>query len=89
MTKGGQFKTVTVAALVVLVWMASEGNAAQCGSTATGFDAWKQQFVNQARGMGVSASTVAALVGRPPIQLQPSRLTVARGASVVPRSVSR
>jgi hypothetical protein len=38
MTKGGQFKTVTVAALAALVWMASKADAAQCGSTAAGRD---------------------------------------------------
>ena len=62
MTTGGQFKTVTVAALVALVWMASEAGAAQCGSTAAGFEAWKKQFADEARGKGVSASTLAALM---------------------------
>src|SRR6266568_4916167 len=62
MTKGGQFKTVTVAALVALVWMASKAGAAQCGSTAAGFEAWKKQFADEARGRGVSASTLAALM---------------------------
>src|SRR6266571_300843 len=62
MTKGGQFKTVTVAALVALVWMASKAGAAPCGSTAAGFDAWKKQFADEARARGVSASTVAALM---------------------------
>ena len=62
MTKGGQFKTVTVAALVALVWMASKAGAAQCGSTAAGFEAWKKQFADEARARGVSASTVAALM---------------------------
>jgi membrane-bound lytic murein transglycosylase B len=62
MTKGGQFKKVTVAALVALVWMAGEAGAAQCGSTAAGFEAWKKQFADEARGRGVSASTVAALM---------------------------
>ncbi|MGH6830843.1 MAG: lytic murein transglycosylase, partial [Methylocella sp.] len=62
MTKGGQFKTVTVAALAALVWMGSKADAAQCGSTAAGFEAWKKQFADEARGRGVSASTVAALM---------------------------
>jgi membrane-bound lytic murein transglycosylase B len=62
MTKGGQFRTVTVAALVALVWMASKAGAAQCGSTAAGFEAWKKQFADEARGRGVSGSTVAALM---------------------------
>ncbi len=62
MTKGGQFKTVTVAALVAFVWMTSKAGAAQCGSTAAGFEAWKKQFADEARGRGVSASAVAALM---------------------------
>jgi membrane-bound lytic murein transglycosylase B len=61
MTKGGQLKTVTVAVLVALVWVTSKAGAAQCGSTAAGFDAWKKQFADEARGKGVSASTLAAL----------------------------
>ena len=61
MTTGGQFTTVTVAALVALVWMASQAGAAQCGNTAAGFEAWKSQFANEARGKGISASALAAL----------------------------
>ena len=38
MTKGRQFKAITVAALVALVLMASKASAAQCGSTAAGFE---------------------------------------------------
>jgi membrane-bound lytic murein transglycosylase B len=61
MTKGGQLKTVAVAVLVALVRMTSEAGAAQCGSTADGFEAWKKHFADEARARGVSASTVAAL----------------------------
>src|SRR5438034_3097976 len=62
MTKGQRFKAVSVAALVALMSMASKASAAQCGSTAAGFEAWKRQFADEARGRGVSASTVAALM---------------------------
>jgi membrane-bound lytic murein transglycosylase B len=62
MTKGGQFKLIAIAALTALLRMASEAGAAQCGSTAVGFEAWKGQFADEARGRGVSASTVAALM---------------------------
>jgi len=41
MTKAGQLKTATVAALVALVCTANIASAAQCGSTAAGFEAWK------------------------------------------------
>jgi membrane-bound lytic murein transglycosylase B len=61
MTMGGQFKTVTVAAVVALLGIANQAGAAQCGSTAAGFEAWKQQFADEARARGVSASAAAAL----------------------------
>ena len=63
MTTGGQFKTVIVAALVALLWMASEARAAQCGNTSAGFEAWKSQFANEARAKGASAASIAALMG--------------------------
>ena len=62
MTKRGQFKTITVAALVALMGMTGKAGAAQCGSTAAGFEGWTKQFADEARGRGVSASTVAALM---------------------------
>jgi membrane-bound lytic murein transglycosylase B len=43
--------------------MVSTATAAQCGSTATGFEAWKQQFADEARGRGVSPAAIAALMG--------------------------
>src|SRR5262245_42788035 len=61
MTKG-QLKTTTVAAFVALVWLAGKAGAAQCGSTAAGFEAWKTQFGDEARGKGISAATVGALM---------------------------
>jgi membrane-bound lytic murein transglycosylase B len=62
MTKGGQFKAIIIAALVALVALPSKAGAAQCGSTAPGFEAWKKQFADEARARGVSASTVGALM---------------------------
>src|SRR5919108_5212862 len=62
MTKRGQFKTVSVAALVALMWMAGKAGAAQCGSTGAGFETWKRQFADEARKRGVRDSTVAALM---------------------------
>ena len=61
MTRGRQFKAVTLAALVALVWMAGKAGAAQCGSTGAGFETWKSQFADEARAKGVSGSSVAAL----------------------------
>ncbi|MFI4996672.1 MAG: lytic transglycosylase domain-containing protein [Hyphomicrobiales bacterium] len=62
MTRGVQFKTVIVAAFAALMWMAGEARAAQCGSTAAGFEAWKQQFADEVRARGVGASAIAALM---------------------------
>jgi membrane-bound lytic murein transglycosylase B len=62
MTMGGQFKTVAGAALVALAALTGKAGAAQCGSTAAGFEAWKRQFADEARGRGVSAAAVAALL---------------------------
>ncbi len=62
MTKGRQFKMVAIAAFAALGCMATTASAAQCGSTAAGFDAWKKQFADEARARGISASTIAALM---------------------------
>jgi len=62
MTKGGQLRTVSVAILMALPLMASKADAAQCGSSAASFEGWKRQFADEARGKGVSASTLAALM---------------------------
>jgi membrane-bound lytic murein transglycosylase B len=61
MTKIGQLKTITAAALAALVWMNGKVDAAQCGSTAAGFEAWKRQFAEEARAR-VSPSAIAALM---------------------------
>src|SRR5262245_42149614 len=53
---------VIVIFLVALMCLASHVSAAQCGSTAAGFEAWKQQFANEARGRGISTSTAAVLM---------------------------
>src|SRR5271155_1441842 len=63
MTKAGQFKTVTFAALAALVAMAGEAGAAQCGSSAAGFETWKREFAEEARAKGVSAAGIEALSG--------------------------
>jgi membrane-bound lytic murein transglycosylase B len=63
MTRGGQFKTIAVAALAALMWTAGEAGAAQCGNSVAGFDGWKQQFAAEARAKGVSGNGIAALMG--------------------------
>lgn len=62
MAKGAQLRTVTVAVLMTLVCMTGKAGAAQCGSTAAGFEAWKRQFADEARARGVRTSTISALM---------------------------
>jgi membrane-bound lytic murein transglycosylase B len=57
------FKTVTFAALLALVWSGGEAGAAQCGNTSAGFDAWKSEFANEARARGITATGINALMG--------------------------
>jgi membrane-bound lytic murein transglycosylase B len=63
MTKGGQLRTAGVAALLAFASMGGEAGAAQCGSGAGGFEAWKREFAAEARAKGIGASTIAALMG--------------------------
>ena len=59
MTKGGKFKTVIIAALVGLVWMASKAGAAQCGNSAAGFEAF--QIADIERILGAAVARMLAL----------------------------
>lgn len=47
---------------VLLASLSSPANAAQCGSSAGGFEAWKQQFAGEARAKGIGASTIQAMM---------------------------
>nr|WP_147022249.1 lytic murein transglycosylase [Microvirga aerophila] len=60
---GWKFKLGAVIAAASLVGMAGAADAAQCGNTAAGFEAWKEQFADEARAQGVSAAAVTALKG--------------------------
>jgi membrane-bound lytic murein transglycosylase B len=55
MNRSKQFKLVTITVLLALVWLPVKASAAQCGSTAAGFEAWKRQFASEAQARGVSA----------------------------------
>jgi membrane-bound lytic murein transglycosylase B len=55
------FAAISVTALAALVGLSTKADAAQCGSTAAGFEAWKREFAEEARAKGIGASTVAAL----------------------------
>jgi membrane-bound lytic murein transglycosylase B len=62
MTNGGKVKAVIAAALAALALTAGGARAAQCGNSAAGFDAWKRQFADEARGR-VGATAISALMG--------------------------
>jgi membrane-bound lytic murein transglycosylase B len=62
MIKGSEIATAAFTALAVLACLGMKADAAQCGSTAAGFNAWKRQFAEEARGKGISASSIAALM---------------------------
>ena len=62
MIKGREITTAVFTALAVLACLGAKADAAQCGSTGAGFEAWKGQFAEEARAKGVGASSVAALM---------------------------
>jgi membrane-bound lytic murein transglycosylase B len=53
-------RTIAIAAVVPLAWMGA-AQAAQCGRSAAGFEAWKQEFAQEARGR-VGGAAIAALM---------------------------
>ena len=61
MTKGRELGAATLAA-IMLACLSVKADAAQCGSTPGGFEAWKREFAEEARAKGISASTIAALM---------------------------
>jgi membrane-bound lytic murein transglycosylase B len=61
MIRGRKIATAFVA-LAVLAGLGATADAAQCGSTAAGFEAWKREFSEQARAKGVGGSSIAALM---------------------------
>src|ERR1700720_1398192 len=62
MIKGRKITKAAFTALAVLACLGAKAEAAQCGSTGAGFEAWKGQFAEEARRKGVGASSIAALM---------------------------
>src|SRR5712691_8909538 len=62
MTMSKQLTTATFLTLALLAGSSSQARAAQCGSSAAGFEGWKQQFAGEARAKGISANTISALM---------------------------
>jgi membrane-bound lytic murein transglycosylase B len=55
--------TATFLTLALFACLNSPAHAAQCGNGPGGFEAWKQEFAQEARAKGVGASAVQALMG--------------------------
>ncbi len=62
MFKSKGLATAAFVALAMLACSTPQANAAQCGSSAGGFESWKQEFAQEARAKGIGASTVQALM---------------------------
>jgi membrane-bound lytic murein transglycosylase B len=61
MTERKKLFTATFAALAIASFT-PHAHAAQCGSSAAGYEGWKQQFAGEARAKGISANTISALM---------------------------
>jgi len=58
-------REIVTAALMALALLACQGeraDAAQCGGSAAGFEAWKRDFSEEARAKGVGGAGIAALM---------------------------
>jgi membrane-bound lytic murein transglycosylase B len=55
--------TAGFAAWALLACLGAPADAAQCGSSAAGFEGWKAQFAQEARAHGVGATAASALMG--------------------------
>jgi membrane-bound lytic murein transglycosylase B len=53
--------TAILAASAALLCAIAQADAAQCGNSAGGFEAWKQQFAPEARAKGIGSAGLAAL----------------------------
>jgi membrane-bound lytic murein transglycosylase B len=54
--------SAALTAFVLLAGFNGKADAAQCGSSAGGFETWKHAFIEEARGKGVGANAAAALM---------------------------
>jgi membrane-bound lytic murein transglycosylase B len=58
---GRHFKTIAALGVAAIASVAGKADAAQCGNSAAGFETWKRQFADEARGR-VSANAINALM---------------------------
>jgi membrane-bound lytic murein transglycosylase B len=62
MSKSKRLTTATFLTLAIFASAGPYAHAAQCGTSAAGYAAWKQEFAGEARAKGISASTIQALM---------------------------
>src|SRR3954469_2277550 len=62
MTKRRAMITFTFTVAALLAAFCGHAQAAQCGSSPAGFEAWKREFSEQARAKGVGGNAIAALM---------------------------
>ena len=62
MNKCNSFTLAAFAALAMSACVSPHAHAAQCGSSAAGYEGWKQQFAGEARAKGISANAISALM---------------------------
>jgi membrane-bound lytic murein transglycosylase B len=61
MTKGGRFNKVALFAVAAAACIGSAAHAATCGNSAAGFESWKQEFAQEAKGR-VGGEAISALM---------------------------
>ena len=96
MTNVGRVAIAVAASLAVFIGMGTIANAAQCGRTPAGFEAWKPEFAAEAKGQGIGANAIAALMqtnyasatiaadrGQKSFKLSLSQFLAKRGATTI------
>lgn len=90
------FRSLLLASATLTAGFAGAAQAAQCGNTGAGFEAWKQQFAEEARAHGVGPAglealadthyngpTIAADRGQHSFKLSLDQFMAKRGANVI------
>ena len=62
MAIGKKIVSAAFMAFALLAVLGGKVGAAQCGNGSGGFETWKQEFAAEARGKGIGASAIAALM---------------------------
>jgi membrane-bound lytic murein transglycosylase B len=63
MTRGRQLVTSALAAIAIAASLDTQAMAAQCGNGPGGFETWKREFAEEAKGKGIGPTAIGALMG--------------------------